>query len=123
MVKPYPLTYFLQDSPDASPPRAGLIRYYPLFFGSTTITVASTFVFPALGTFGQVDEFSIYNNGANPMWVTYDTADVPIVSAAVGQGILLNPGDLLVEDMWWDPRGTTAIAVGGSTSAVWQVVE
>lgn len=123
MTKPFPLSYFLQDSPDASPPRAGLIRYYPLFFGSTTVLTSSTFMFPALGSFGQIDEFAIYNNGANPMWVTYDTADLPIVSAAVGQGILLNPGDLLVEDMWWDPRGTTAIAVGGSTSAVWQVVE
>jgi len=123
MVKPFPLTGFAYDTPDTMPPRAGLNRFYPLWVGSTTITVASTFVFPAIGAVGQVDEFTIYNNGAFPMWVSYDTSDVPILSAAVGQGILLNPGDLLVEDMWWDPRGNTAIAVGGSTSAVWTITQ
>ena len=125
MPVPFPLYQVAQDFPDGALPPPVSWTLYPVTFGSTTITVASTVVIGVgvLPSSAPVRQWTIYNNGSNPIWVTEASATVPAVSAAVGQGIILNPGDLMIEENWPEPSGTVAIAVGGSSSAVWTAVQ
>jgi hypothetical protein len=123
MPVPFPLYSATQDCPDGYIPRQPNFMLFPLTTGATTITVASTVVFTALPSSAPVAQFTIYNNGTFPVWVTEAQATTPAVAAAVGQGILLNPGDLMIETTWPCPAGTVAIAVGGSSSVVWTVTQ
>jgi hypothetical protein len=123
MPVPFPLYSTTQDAPDGYAPRSPNFMLFPLTTGTTAVTTASTTVFGALPSSAPVVQFTIYNNGANPVWITEAQATTPAVTAAVGQGILLNPGDLLVETNWPCPAGTVAITPTGSTSLVWTVTQ